>query len=245
MKLLALFTIVALSLPLLADEPYVFHSRPGAKFKFLVDFYGRYTDAVDVKVPRPVYDQPELIPQAMKLVALAFAPFDVDVTTEIAPDDFMQVLVGGGNPNGSGSTGQADCGVYNAIITPQGGHPYATGWVYPNQLTPGDPVKLAQSICHEAGHIPGNYHQSVWQNGVLVDEYRPGVLMGNPFGYPFEPPYLWSTGINSQNHFQDDAALMGGVFGYAPAGEPGMALCLMTVALGYWLDIQRKRRGTL
>jgi hypothetical protein len=232
-----------LALPAFGAPTYVYHSRPGAAHKFLVDFYGQYTDAFRVTTPRPAYDQPDLIPQAIALVAKAFAPFDVDVTTEYAPNDFMQVLVGGSNPNGSASTGQADSGVYNSMIQPDGSHPNATGWVYPNQLIPGDPVRLAQAICHEAGHIPGNLHQSDWVNGVLVNEYRAGVLMGNPYGYPFEEPHLWSTGLNSQGRFQDDAAVIGGVLGYAtPVGEPGLALLvcgLVVVGCGRRRNLRR------
>lgn len=72
------------------------------------------------------------------------------------------------------------------------------GFVFSNIVT--NVSDISQIILHEFGHTAGLRHQSVWENGVKIDEYRLGVTEGNPIGTSGG----WIVGLNSIGDLQDD-----------------------------------------
>jgi hypothetical protein len=65
---------------------------------------------------------------------------------------------------------------------------------------------IAEAAIHEFGHTLGLKHQSLWVNGVKVNEYRDSVYMGKSYNMPYGGH--WATGLNSVGNYQDDVALI-------------------------------------
>lgn len=63
--------------------------------------------------------------------------------------------------------------------------------------------KSKEATSHELGHCFGLYHQSDCSNGVVINQYRAGVIMGN--GYYVDKP-AWVSGTNAQCRNQNDLA---------------------------------------
>lgn len=64
---------------------------------------------------------------------------------------------------------------------------------------------IQEAATHEIGHTLKLFHQSDWQNGIKVAEYRGGCIMG--IGY-YVPAPGWIVGTNTYNQNQDDAAVI-------------------------------------
>lgn len=208
------YLLILLILAPLASAAPILHSLPGASHSIFLDFDGRWTNSWE-PTPRPAYEHPELIPQVFAYVASAFAPFDVDVTTDYDGREQARALVGGNNPAGTGSTGDANQGLYTYP-------PLATCWVY-SELMP-DPRDVADIIAHELGHVYGLWHQSLYADGVKIAEYAPGVIMGNPLGYS---DARWTAGLNSNGVWQDDAVVLGHTLGLVSLAVVGLAFLLI------------------
>jgi hypothetical protein len=149
-------------------------------------------------------------------VAEDFAPFDVNVTTDLgqyAAEGGVRVAIGGSWTDWYEdlqlklgiSAPDAATGVQ--LDSPSGANP-DTVWVFATSILPNPatatPHDLAEAIAyvadvasHETGHHYGLAHQSVFDaNGNMADEYRDGdgirgPIMGNSFG---DPRSLWAYG---------------------------------------------------
>jgi hypothetical protein len=65
---------------------------------------------------------------------------------------------------------------------------------------------ISDVISHEVGHTFGNRHQSVCVNGVKEQEYRPGVIMGTPYGFASVDWIIGTSAISCAT--QDDRAMI-------------------------------------
>lgn len=75
---------------------------------------------------------------------------------------------------------------------------------------------IKEAACHEVGHTIGLYHQSVWSNGVKIQEYNYGgcgsitgcgaaPVMGCAY---YQPISLFTIGTNTYGNIQDDKYLI-------------------------------------
>ena len=201
-------------------------SRPSASAKLYLDFnghfqasWGSYSNA-----STPVFDQDgdpttfstgELgtISNVWARVSEDYAPFDIDVTT-IAPGSLANGVVAhiaiGGNYSdwfGDPAGGVAYIGgFYNSAPN--------VGYVFEAALGNGNSRFVAEAASHEAGHLFGLEHQSLWSGTTLVDPYNPGnddwaPIMG--VGY-YSDRTTWHNGPTpySRTDYQSDLAVLAG-----------------------------------
>lgn len=69
---------------------------------------------------------------------------------------------------------------------------------------------IKEATVHETGHSLNLYHQSTWENGVMIHEYNFGVnglapIMGNAY---YQPQSSWHTGLNSNGELQNDTLII-------------------------------------
>jgi hypothetical protein len=185
-------------------------SSPGSTAKLYLDFNGDFqaTWGAWNNVTTPVYDRDgdptsfsatELahIQEIWARVSEDFAPWNIDVTT-IAPGSLANQVVahiaigGNGSWYSSGVGGVAYIGgFYNSAPN--------VGYVFSNNLSSARSV--AECASHEAGHLFGLYHQSVWSGTTLVQEYNPGnsawsPIMGNSYSGARS---TWHNGVTNQS----------------------------------------------
>ena len=88
--------------------------------------------------------------------------------------------------------------------------------VYVFSDTLGSVENIAFDCLHEIGHAAGLQHQSDFANGQLVNAYKPGAIMGNPF---IAPLLGWISGTNVLNQPQNDRMVMGKLWGGSKPGD--------------------------
>jgi hypothetical protein len=230
----------------------VYSSRPSAAAKLYLDFdgvdFGSTLWAGRAPGVRPAYDtdnNPSIfnstelanIQQIWARVAEKFSPFEVDVTTQ-NPGNYntrqsAHVVISGDNAWYGGGGGVAYVGGFQ-----YGGMVYNTGWVFPQNLSLSN-KNIAEAIAHEAGHMFGLWHQSVYNaNNTLSNEYNPGdsaraPIMGSSY---YSARGLWWMGRSSQSGgpIQDDLSILtGGAngWGYRP-DDHGGSLSAATLLTG-------------
>ena len=199
-------------------------SFPSASAKLFLDFNGAPAQTWGYyNVPQtPPYDQDgdpttfcdgELtsMQSIWAQVAEAFSPFNIDVTT-IDPgnrtDLQTAVVVIGGDGAWTG-------GVYAGIAHIGGFYNVAPNdvYVFTTNLGNGYAQYTARTVAHEAGHVFGLNHQSLYDaQGNLVNEYSPGdsqraPLMGSAFT---SVRGIWHNGPDpyGPTHYQDDVAML-------------------------------------
>jgi hypothetical protein len=69
---------------------------------------------------------------------------------------------------------------------------------------------IKEATVHELGHTLNLFHQSTWENGVLINEYNFGgngvaPIMGNAY---YQPVSVWYAGLNSDGEFQNDTLVI-------------------------------------
>lgn len=209
-------------------------SRPAATAKLFLDFDGRFeaswngrgsitTPAFDLDGNPSQFNSTELaaIAEIWKRVAEDYAPFHLDVTT-VDPGHLSErvvavIAIGGHYSDwfGSATAGVAlTGGFYNSNSN--------VGFVFAEALQ-GNVGHIAESASHEAGHLFGLSHQSVWSGGSLVQSYDTGnaalaPIMGS--GYAASRS-VWDQGATTQgpSALQDDMAIIASAsngFGYRP-----------------------------
>ncbi|MEO6435581.1 MAG: fibronectin type III domain-containing protein, partial [Tepidisphaeraceae bacterium] len=206
-------TTNAAGLPLL-------HSNPGAFAKFFLDFDGTTLNnnfpAYNTDSDPTTFNATEAanITEMFLRTAEKFAPFNIDFTTE-DPGPITARHIG---LEMVGSTGGG--GGYAYVNSFANGNLYGVTEI--NQYT-GNEI-AAEIIIHEAGHVLGLWHQSLYDaNGVKLQEYLVGDSLRGPImGYLYPPQRaLWWNGTSSLGSTipQDDLAILTGennAFGYRP-----------------------------
>ena len=218
------------------DQTFLLHSRPGANRTIYLDFNGATitntawnTNSNTITaapydidgVPGSFSDaEMQRIQYIWQRVAEDYAPFDVDVTTELpSPDRLTRtdsndavfgttVLVTNNNGVYSCSCGGvAYVGVFNSTS-----NNYKPALVFYNMLGNGDEKAVAEAISHEAGHNMGLSHDGT--AGASGSAYYSGQgsnpgwapIMG--VGY-YKPLVQFSKGeYANANNSEDDFAVM-------------------------------------
>lgn len=224
-----------------------FSSRPGATDKLVIDFDGDFsaswggfapgqTPAYNTEGDPSTFTAGELanIEYIWQRVAEKFSPFNIDVTTvdtgNLNNGVTLRAIVGGnGSWYGSGVGGVAYVDGYTNGLP---------NTVYIFSSNYGSATGVAETVAHESGHAYGLYHQSVWANGVNVQEYNPGTSAKAPImgSSGSSQRGMWWLGPNSNSPSataQDDLAIIsraGNTFGYRAddAGNTIAAAVAMT-----------------
>ncbi len=227
--------------PARGDVPPL-HSLPGAPASIYLNFGGapaQRWDTYAVPITPPYAGSADDVRAVWQVVADAFAPFDLDVTT-VAPADLTQrhtaiCVIGGNAWAGGGEDGIAKpTGFFNNLFP-------NVAWMTPGP-TAGDPRYVGRVVVHELGHLFGLAHHSTYDAaGNKTAEYDPGTAGGAPFMGGCNPAVrgLWCRTANdvSAATMQADMSVIGGPangFGYRPwtAGQSVPAATPLTPAAG-------------
>lgn len=221
-------------------EVPAYHSLPGAGYALYLDFDGNYQERFvgSTDVTTPAYDsdgdplvlsdgEREEVRQIWARVAEDYAPFDIDVTTELPQDGqyekWQRVAIGGAS---------CDWYQFSAAGTAMVGSFTWTGaasaaFVFVEQAN-GDGsanrysiATIADAASHEAGHTFGLNHQAKYDAvGNLVSEYNDGDGTWGPImGKSGNEISTWYNGPTDEGAtaYQDDMAVIAGDsngFGY-------------------------------
>ncbi|MFM7101916.1 MAG: hypothetical protein ACKO3N_12180, partial [Verrucomicrobiota bacterium] len=223
----------------LADT-FKLHSKPGASRIIYLDFDGHtltgtawnagkadpiIAPAFSIDGDATTFNSTELtrIQYIWQRVAEDYAPFDVDVTTELTSESQItrssssdtvygtRVLISPiSTAVGFGSSGGvAYVGIYANV-----GDYYKPALVFPENLGPNVESYIAEAISHEAGHNLNLNHDGRIspQEGYYQGQGSWAPIMG--VGY-YKTLVQWSKGeYTSANNTQDDLAIIAGFLGY-------------------------------
>jgi subtilisin-like proprotein convertase family protein len=211
------------------------NSLPGAAVSVYLDFDGHFESVwgSHTNVSTPVYSRDadfttfsdselQAIQQIWAQVAEDYSPFKVNVTT-VQPPSFangvaVRVSIGGdGAWTGGTYGGIAYVNNFTSSIV-------NTVYVFPANLSNGNPKNVAEASSHETGHSFGLDHQSLWTGTVKTAEYYSGPgngtapIMGNSYS---ATRGLWWQGTSSDGPttIQDDLSVISSSqngFGYRP-----------------------------
>lgn len=219
----------------LADT-FRLHSRPGAKRIIYLDFDGHvisgtgwnstYNAGRDIVAPPWDIDgspatfgdvERTRIQQIWQRVAEDYAPFDVDVTTELGSESQItrsgtsdeyygtRVLISAISSYFGHYGGIAYVGVFDDV-----GDTYKPALVFPENLGPNGEKYIAEAASHEAGHNLGLSHDGTSTTG-YYEGHGSGVTGWAPImgaGY-YKNLTQWSKGeYSGANNKQDDLAVM-------------------------------------
>lgn len=222
--------------PYATTQTFLLHSRPTSTKKIYLDFGGHTTSGTswnstytaNANIVTPPYDidgspstlssqEHANIQTVWQQVAEDYIAFDVDVTTEDPGVEALQktttsdvnygkrVVIGGSSMDWLGTAvgGIAYISSFNwNIDTPV--------FVFPAQLSSGDPKDIAESCAHEVGHTLGLHHDGTNAGG----EYYEGngnwaPIMGA--GY-YASVVQWSKGeYPDATNLEDDVAIIAGM----------------------------------
>jgi PKD repeat protein len=228
----------------LADT-FKLHSRPGSKKTIYLDFDGHlltktawnfaYNGGADIAAPawdidgnRANFSDTERtrIQQVWRRVAEDYAPFDVDVTTELldeavltrasSADDVygVRVLISPISGYFGNYGGFAYVGVFNQV-----GNYYKPALVFSDKLSNSEKY-MAEAVSHEAGHTLGLSHDGTTTGAAYYAGHGSGdtswaPIMGNSYSRNVTQ---WSKGeYANANNLEDDLAIIGSRL--APAAD--------------------------
>lgn len=214
-----------------------FHSRPGSANVLFLNFSGETVTGTqwNASYNRTVFnavafstdgdyatfsdDEQAAIKRIWQRVAEDYAPFDIDITTE-RPATFTtrtaHALItrstdanGVTNPEGANAGGVAYLDVFNTGSYAT----YRPGWVYFDNLGPGEESFIAEATSHEIGHNMGLDHDATGSSsyygghgGDQTVETSWGPLMGTGYNRNVSQ---WSKGEYYQaNNTEDDLAII-------------------------------------
>ncbi len=215
------------------DDVFALSSRPSSPRTLYLDFDGStYTGTAwqsGATIESAAYSidadpttfstlEREQIHLAWRSVAEDFAPFDVNVTTQVPGADAltrtsrtdptygMAVVVTPTNSVGAGCScgGKAYVGVFDAVDN----RAYQPGWVFTNGSGTGG-YNVGQVISHEAGHTFGLGHDGTATSGYYSGANGWAPIMGASYG---RRASQWSRGeYAGANNAQDDVAVLAAV----------------------------------
>ena len=215
----------------LADT-FKLHSKPDAQRTLVLNFQGATLQNTgwnrgvatikalpfDIDGKPAAFSEAELqrIQYIWQRVAEDFAPFDLNVTTEVVAQDRLvrsspSDMVYGGTVLVTNNQGVYSCSCGGvAYVRGFGNAAYNTGLAFPNMLALNE-KNIAEAISHEAGHLLGLLHDGspagayYWGQGYnTVTGWAP--IMG--VGYN-KPLVQWSKGeYANANNKEDDIALI-------------------------------------
>jgi PKD repeat protein len=220
----------------LADT-FKLHSRPSARRIIYLDFNGHVisgaawnsTDNGGRDIVAPAWDmdgspgtfsdvERTRIQQIWQRVAEDFAPFDVDVTTELASESLItrssssdeyygtRVLISPISSYFGSYGGIAYVGAFDDV-----GDYYKPALVFPENLGPNGEKYIAEAITHEAGHNLGLNHDGTTTGQSYYSGHGSGTTGWAPImgaGY-YQNLTQWSKGeYANANNKQDDLAVM-------------------------------------
>lgn len=213
-------------------ETFKLHSKPDSQRTFVLNFQGATlqntgwnrgvatikAQPFDIDGNPASFSEAELqrIQYIWQRVAEDFAPFDVNVTTEIVAQDRLvrssaADMVYGGTVLVTNNEGVYNCSCGGvAYVRGFGNAAYNTGLAFPNRLSNNEKY-IAEAVSHEAGHLLGLLHDGspagayYWGQGYnTVTGWAP--IMG--VGYN-KPLVQWSKGeYANANNNEDDLAIM-------------------------------------
>ncbi len=220
-------------------DTFKLHSRPSAKRIIYLDFDGHvmsgngwtaaYNAGNPITAPAwsidadPAFNDAErtTIQYIWQRVAEDYAPFDVDVTTELTSED--QITRTDLNDQFYGTRalispissyigyygGIAYVGVFDSV-----GDYYKPALVFPENLGPNGESYIAEAISHEVGHNFNLNHDGTSTTGYYSGQGNWAPIMG--VGY-YVTLVQWSKGeYTDANQKQDDLAIIAGYVGYRP-----------------------------
>ncbi|MEX2175037.1 MAG: choice-of-anchor D domain-containing protein [Pirellulaceae bacterium] len=222
--------IEAAAMPAAASVPLTslpqLSSNPGATAKLYLDFNGHFqtswgnysnatTPAYDQDGDRNTWSAGELdsIREIWARVAEDFSPLNIDVTTidpgSLADRVVAHLAIGGSSYDwyGASAGGVAYIGGFSNAAP-------NVGYAFANNVGNGNPRYVAEVVSHEAGHLFGLYHQSLWSGTTLVQAYNSGNAAWAPImgtGYSAERT-TWHNGATSfsSTNLQDNLAVLSG-----------------------------------
>ena len=225
--------------PVPLEDTFRLHSRPGSPRILYLDFDGHfisgtiwnayYFSGQDLLAPPFDIDgqsesfsdeERRRIQEIWSRVAEDYAPFDVDVTTELSSEDQIhrvdasdpefgtRVLVSPIASYFGDYGGMAWVGVYSSVGA---GHSYfQPALVFPERLNGASPKYVAESVSHEAGHTLGLSH-----DGTSAETYYKGYGSGDTAWTPimgsayYRNLSQWSRGeYPGANNQEDDLAVI-------------------------------------
>lgn len=189
-----------------ATVPDVFalHSRTGSSRTIYLDFVGRNVSGTvwnaDHGLAAQTYSGFSLdsdpttfsstergaIQEIWERVAAAYAPFDVDVTTQPPTSPIAghgtEVLISSSSTTANAVCGGSCAGIayIGTFATDSAGY-YSPAWVFPSGAG-GSITYIAQSVEHEIGHTFGLVHDGIWVNNVFQPYYGGNGLWGPIMG---------------------------------------------------------------
>lgn len=218
-------------------------SLPSAPAKLYLDFvgdqqrrWGSWAGIGGYLVPQiPAFDtdgdpssfsskELDQIQQIWAIVAEKYSPFNLNVTTidpgKLDDKKACEVVIGGDGKWYGKAGGVA------FVATFSGGNVLDNnkiGYVWRGQGNGGDVVSIANGVAHEAGHMFGLHHRTLYPISQPPVEYAPGYIMGEGNG----GLGVWTVGERSDKSgdtlsykgVQDDVAVLAGsdnAFGFRP-----------------------------
>lgn len=224
----------------LADT-FLLHSRPSAKRIIYLDFNGHvltgtawntYSPTTPATINAPAWSsdadpttfndaERTKIQYIWQRVAEDYAPFDVDVTTELTSEDQItrssvsdqyygsRVLISPISSYFGSYGGIAYVGAFDSI-----GDYYKPALVFPENLGPNGESYIAEATSHELGHNLGLGHDGTPSSGYYSGHGNWAPIMG--VGY-YVSIVQWSKGeYANANNLQNDLAIIAGYVGYRP-----------------------------
>ncbi len=216
------------------DQTFLLHSRPSAKRTIYLNFKGAtLTNTVwnngggsiiappfDIDGVPGTFSQTELerIQYIWQRVSEDYAPFDVDVTTEVPTADRITRSGTSDDVYGTVVLITTRAGVYSCScggvaylgIFDDTSDFYKPALVFYDALGPGNEKYVAEAISHEAGHNMGLNHDGTSTAGYYQGQGSGATgwapIMG--VGY-YQPLVQWSKGeYTDANNVEDDYAVM-------------------------------------
>lgn len=216
------------------SQTFTLHSRPGALRTIYLDFdgatlVGTAWNSNGNTITAPPFDidgvpgtfsstELQRIQYIWQRVAEDYAPFDVDVTTQVPPADALTRTTTSDTVYGTTALITTAAGVYSCSC---GGvaylgifdledstNFYKPALVFYDMLGPGDEKYIAEAISHEVGHNGGLDHDGTSTTGYYQGQGTWAPIMG--VGY-YKSLVQWSKGeYSGANNREDDLAVMQG-----------------------------------